>query len=88
VMMARMPLAGGNDIFGQGGSGFVNQWPALLITGLVNVYFIFMFRQTFATIPVDFEEAARVDGAGTLRCLWSVYLPMLKPVLTVLVIRL
>ncbi len=86
VMMARMPLAGGNDIFGQGGSGFVNQWPALLITGLVNVYFIFMFRQTFATIPVDFEEAARVDGAGTLRCLWSVYLPMLKPVLTVLVI--
>jgi multiple sugar transport system permease protein len=86
VMMARMPLAGGNDIFGQGGSGVVNQWPALLITGLVNVYYIFMFRQTFATIPIDFEEAARVDGAGTLRCLWSVYLPMLKPVLTVLVI--
>lgn len=86
VMMARMPLAGGNDIFGQGGSGVVNQWPALLITGLVNVYYIFMFRQTFTTIPIDFEEAARVDGAGTLRCLWSVYLPMLKPVLTVLVI--
>lgn len=72
VMMARMPFAGGNDMFGQGGSGFVNQWPALLITGLVNVYFIFMFRQTFLTIPPDFEEAARVDGAGTLRCLWSV----------------
>lgn len=86
VMMARMPFAGGNDMFGQGGSGVVNQWPALLITGLVNVYYIFMFRQTFATIPIDFEEAARVDGAGTLRCLWSVYMPMLKPVLTVLVI--
>ncbi len=86
VMMARWPLAGGNDIMGQGGYGLINQWPALLITGLVNVFYIFMFRQTFSTIPNDFEEAARVDGAGTLRCLWSVYLPMLKPTFTVLII--
>lgn len=86
VMMARMPLAGGNDLYGQGGSGVINQWPALLITGLVNVFYIFMFRQSFATIPPDFEEAARIDGAGTLRCLTSVYLPMLKPVLAVMVI--
>ena len=86
VMMARFPLAGGNDILGQGGTGYMNQWPALLIPGLVSVYYIFMMRQTFWSIPADFEEAARVDGAGTLRCLFSVYLPMLKPVLTVLVI--
>jgi multiple sugar transport system permease protein len=86
VMMARWPLAGGNDLYGQGGQGLINQWPALLITGLVNVFYIFMFRQTFITIPNDFEEAARVDGADTLRCLWDVYLPMLKPTLVVLVI--
>jgi multiple sugar transport system permease protein len=86
VMLARWPLAGGNNIMGQGGYGLINQWPALLITGLVNVFYIFMFRQTFSTIPNDFEEAARVDGAGTLRCLWSVYLPMLKPSFTVLII--
>ena len=86
VMMARFPLAGGNSILGQGGTGFMQQWPALLIPGLVSVYYIFMMRQTFWSIPADFEEAARVDGAGTIRCLWSVYLPMLKPVLTVLVI--
>jgi multiple sugar transport system permease protein len=86
VMMARFPLAGHNNILGQGGTGFMNQWPALLIPGLVSVYYIFMMRQTFYSIPADFEEAARVDGAGTLRCLFSVYLPMLKPVLTVLVI--
>ena len=86
VMMARWPLVGGNDLSGQGGQGFINQWPSLLITGLVNVFYIFMFRQTFSTIPIDFEEAARVDGAGTLRCLWDVYLPMLKPTLVVLVI--
>lgn len=86
VMMARFPGAGGNDWLGQGGHGFVNEWPALLIPGLVNVFYIFMLRQTFYSIPGDFEEAARVDGANTMQVLWHVYLPMLKPVLTVLVI--
>ncbi len=86
VMMARFPLAGGNSILGQGGSGFINQWPALLITGLVNVYFIFMFRQTLLGIPIDFEEAARVDGANTLQCIFEIYLPMLMPTITVLII--
>lgn len=86
VMMARFPGVGGNDWRGQGGIGFINSWGALLIPGLVNVYQIFMLRQTYYTIPVDFEEAARVDGAGTFTCLRVVYLPMLKPVLTVIVI--
>jgi multiple sugar transport system permease protein len=86
VMMARFPGAGGNNWIGQGGHGFVNEWPALLIPGLVNVFYIFMLRQTYYSIPVDFEEAARVDGASTAQVLWNVYFPMLKPVLTVLVI--
>jgi multiple sugar transport system permease protein len=86
VILARFPLAGGNNLMGQGGHGFINEWPALLIPGLVNVYFIFLFRQSFASIQRDFEEAARVDGAGTLRILWQIYLPMLKPTLTVLAI--
>jgi multiple sugar transport system permease protein len=86
VMMARFPGAGGNNWIGQGGHGFVNEWPALLIPGLVNVFYIFMLRQTYYSIPVDFEEAARVDGASTIQVLWNVYFPMLKPVLTVLVI--
>lgn len=86
VMLARFPGVGGNDLTGQGGSGFANTWPALLLTGWVNAYYVFMLRQTFRSIPNDFEEAARVDGATTIRCLKDVYLPMLKPTLTVLVI--
>jgi len=86
VMLARWPLAGGNDLFGQGGSGFINRWPALLLPGIVNVYYIFLLRQTFTTIPADYEEAARLDGANTLQILTRVYLPMLVPVLMVLVI--
>ncbi|MBE3559628.1 MAG: carbohydrate ABC transporter permease [Ktedonobacteraceae bacterium] len=86
LMLARWPLAGGNDLLGQGGHGFINEWPALLLPNLVNAYYIFLMRQTFYTIPTDYEDAARVDGASTLRILWSVYLPMLKPALIVLVI--
>jgi multiple sugar transport system permease protein len=86
VIMARFPGAGGNDWMGQGGHGFVNSFAGLIIPGLVNVFYIFMLRQTFYTIPADFEEAARVDGASTWRVLWEIYLPMLTPVLTVLVI--
>jgi multiple sugar transport system permease protein len=86
IMLARFPGMGGNDMTGQGGHGLVDSWPALLITGWVNVYYIFLMRQTFYSIPRDFEEAARVDGASTLRVLKDVYLPMLKPTLTVVVI--
>jgi multiple sugar transport system permease protein len=86
IMMARWPLAGGNNILGQGGSGFVNQWPSVLLVGLLNVYYIFLMRQTFYSIPRDFEEAALVDGATRLQVLWKIYLPMLLPSLTVLVI--
>ena len=86
IMLARFPGVGGNDMSGMGGHGLIDSWGALLITGWVNVYYIFLFRQTFSSIPNDFEEAARVDGATTLRCLKDVYLPMLKPTLTVLVI--
>lgn len=86
VMLARWPLAGGNDLLGQGGFGFVNRWPALLLPGIVNAFFIFLLRQTFYSIPADFEEAARIDGANTLQVLRHIYLPMLKPALTVMVI--
>ncbi len=86
IMLARWPLTGDNDIMGQGGHGFVNGWPALLLGALVNAYYIFLMRQTYQTIPGEFEEAARVDGASTLQVLRHVYLPMLKPALVVIVI--
>lgn len=86
VMMARWPLVGGNNIMGQGGSGFINQMPSLLLGGLISAYFIFLMRQSFYSIPPDYEEAARIDGASTLQILRSVYLPMLVPVVIVIVI--
>lgn len=86
VMLAHWPLAGGNDLFGQGGTGFVNEWPAILLPGIVNAYFVFLMRQFFYSIPRDYEEAGRIDGANTRQVLWYIYLPMLAPAIAVMVI--
>jgi multiple sugar transport system permease protein len=86
IMLARFPLAGENDIFGQGGHGFVNDWPALGMFGLVNVIALFLLKQNYEMMPADYEEAARVDGAGTLRVIFQIYVPMLRPALTAVAI--
>jgi multiple sugar transport system permease protein len=86
IMLARFPLAGGNDLWGMGGHGFVNEWPALGMLGLVNVVALFLVKQNYEMLPGDFEEAARVDGAGTLRVIFQIYVPMLKPALTAVAI--
>jgi ABC-type glycerol-3-phosphate transport system permease component len=45
----------------------------------VNAFYIFLMRQFLMTIPRDFDEAATVDGASSLRILWSVLLPLIQP---------
>ena len=47
---------------------------------------IFLFRQYALTIPKDFDEAARVDGAGALRIWWSIIVPLSGPVLATMAI--
>ena len=47
---------------------------------------IFLFRQYALTIPTDFDEAARVDGAGALRIWWSIIVPLSGPVLATMAI--
>ena len=44
-------------------------------------FYIFMMRQFFLTIPLELEEAARVDGASTFRIYWQIFLPNSGPVL-------
>ena len=45
---------------------------------------IFMLRQFFRTIPMELDEAARLDGCHPLRVFWSVLLPQVKPALAVI----
>ena len=50
--------------------------------GLKNGLYIFLIRQFFRNIPVDMEEAAYVDGCGTLKTFVRIMLPEAKPILT------
>ena len=47
---------------------------------------IFLLREYFRSIPEDLISAARLDGAGTLRILWSIVVPLSRPILTTLTI--
>ena len=50
--------------------------------GLKNGLYIYMIRQFFRNIPKEMEEAAYVDGCGTLRTFFQIMLPDAKPILT------
>jgi ABC-type glycerol-3-phosphate transport system permease component len=59
---------------------------ALIFPVGANVTGVFLMRQFFLGIPYELEDAARVDGASTLRIWWSVVLPLARPALTAVAI--
>jgi multiple sugar transport system permease protein len=86
IQMARWPLAGGNDWLGQGGHGLINDWRILFAYGWVPPFGIFLLKQTFDMLPTDYEEAAKLEGAGLYAIITQVYGPLLKPALAALII--
>ncbi len=58
-----------------------NQYPALIIPWTASAFNIFLLRQFFAGLPADLWEAAQLDGAGRLRYLWQVAVPLARPAL-------
>lgn len=59
--------------------GLVDTIPAMALPYMASAFGIFLLRQTFKTIPRELEEAARIEGCGTLGILWRVYVPLAKP---------
>jgi multiple sugar transport system permease protein len=68
-------------------TGMYDSYWALILPWLVNPVGIFLVKQYLESIPRAMEEAARVDGAGELRILFQVVMPMCKPALAVLAIQ-
>jgi ABC-type glycerol-3-phosphate transport system permease component len=65
---------------------WLNRLPALTVPFMANVFSIFLLRQFFAQIPDELWDAARIDGAGHLRFLVRIVLPISKaPIMTVLI---
>lgn len=63
--------------------GWINTFLPLIVPPWlgINVFAIFLLRQFFLTIPRDYVEAARIDGASELTILLRVFIPMSKPAL-------
>jgi multiple sugar transport system permease protein len=78
------PLAGGNDLLGQGGSGLLGSFAALVLPFAVTWYGVFLMRQFFLTLPEELVEAARLDGCSEWQIFWKVALPLTKPALATL----
>ncbi len=63
---------------------WLDSWPSLTIPFMASAFSIFLLRQFFIQIPVELWDAARIDGAGHLRFLRSVVLPLSRaPIMTV-----
>ncbi|HEX7714738.1 MAG TPA: carbohydrate ABC transporter permease, partial [Bacillota bacterium] len=60
--------------------------PLILPAFFGNAFGIFLLRQYFLTIPEELNDAAKVDGCGTFRLFYQIYLPLVKPVLITLAI--
>ena len=57
---------------------------ALILPNAATAFGIFFLRQFFRTLPVEYEESARVDGASRLKVLWRIVLPLSAPALATL----
>ncbi len=63
---------------------WINNWPALSIPFMASAFSIFLLRQFFIQIPHELWDSAQIDGAGHLRFLSRIAIPLAKPaILTV-----
>jgi sn-glycerol 3-phosphate transport system permease protein len=60
--------------------GFVDTLFGVALPYLTSAFGIFLLRQAFLGVPKDLEEAARIEGCGTLGVLWRVYVPLARPI--------
>jgi multiple sugar transport system permease protein len=66
--------------------GLVDSVGGLIVPNLCGVFGIFLLRQFFQSLPVELEEAARIDGASRLGVFFKIVLPLSAPVLATLAI--
>ena len=66
--------------------GWVNSYAALVLPWAFTAFGTFLLRQFYLGIPQELEEAAMVDGAGRVRVLLQIIVPIAKPALAVLAV--
>ena len=86
LLVKNLPLCGGNDIFGRGGTGLLNTHIGLAIPHIMTAFGVFMMRQFYSQFPKGLLEAARIDGAREFAIFFEIFLPLSKPGLSALAI--
>ncbi len=81
LLIKFFPLAGGNDILGQGGTGLINTLGGVMFPNFVSVFGVFLFRQFYLNFPKEIEEASIVDGCSRVGVYWRILIPNSKPVM-------
>ena len=64
----------------------IGNFTGYILINLVTAVNLFFMRQYFLTIPRDFEEAAKLDGAGYFKTFWRIMLPLAGPAIAALAI--
>jgi multiple sugar transport system permease protein len=66
--------------------GWINTYQGIIGPLLIDAFGVFLMRQSILSIPTDYIEAARIDGAGEIRILLQIIVPQCLPALAVLAI--
>lgn len=69
----------GNPALIEWGVSWINRLPALTVPFMANAFSIFLLRQFFAKVPDELWDAARIDGAGHLRFMIQIAVPIARP---------
>jgi multiple sugar transport system permease protein len=64
--------------------GWLDSLPAVIVPGAAGAFGVFFLRQFFVSLPLELEEAARLDGANRFQIFWKVILPLSRPALATL----
>lgn len=68
------------------GMGLLNTSAGIIAPGIFSAFGTFMMRQFFMGLPMELEEAARLDGCNPFQTFWRIMLPLAKPGLSALAI--
>ncbi len=67
--------------------GWINTWTGVVVPSLsATAFYVFLLRQNVLQLPQDLLDAARLDGASTMRLLFQIVTPNIKPAITVVAI--
>lgn len=66
--------------------GLTNNFLGYIIPGIINAYYLILFKTYIESIPTSLEESAEIDGAGILTMFWRIILPLSKPILATIAV--